>query len=630
MKLWCRTTVLILVLLLGWRACIDWRIDQMPAGSSKIDLLTAIDLKKASITVTNSGRENTEVTFASVRIGAIQTPLIFPRSLPIGKSETVEFSLPAEMVAAREPLYTEIQYSDSGITRTLLNVTAPPRPVGTIEVAVSCPQQVLDITSSATLSVPHPDDIGAEFIIPGGFSHLPAVNLPGETRFPIKNLSKHRGINSSSYVIFRSLQPAQSPPPAPKLCPVQLNAQPIPGSPRVLIIPWYYLAFIAFNGLFFATLLYRISCRRKVLTPWRVALIRWSFSIFIVGALFTLHALLPILARTAYWYLSGWSQTAAPRIAGVSAVLLPVVDWFRFDGANYDYFNDLIAQPLWVYMLTFNLLFIRYVIRPDPNTDKYWHLLMKTIGIIPGHSHLSLPGSPAPSNAQWRLAKIALLALAVKVFYFPVFSSWTIRNTVHLQQLFSTLTFHFEPVNRLIVDSLIFIDVLVFTLSYITEAPQLKNQIKSVEPTLVGWLYCIICYPPLNTWAYHSLDVPLIGQWPVATGAAHTAVLVTITVLWLIYVWATIALGTRASNLTNRGIVESGPYRYIRHPAYVSKLLVWTLSGLFLGTYNFFLVLFFWYVYTVRAWTEERHLSADPDYVEYRKRVKWWYCPRIF
>ena len=46
-----------------------------------------------------------------------------------------------------------------------------------------------------------------------------------------------------------------------------------------------------------------------------------------------------------------------------------------------------------------------------------------------------------------------------------------------------------------------------------------------------------------------------------------------------VYAWATLALGLRASNLTNRGIVTTGPYRWLRHPAYVAKNLSWWIGA---------------------------------------------------
>src|SRR3546814_13369987 len=51
-------------------------------------------------------------------------------------------------------------------------------------------------------------------------------------------------------------------------------------------------------------------------------------------------------------------------------------------------------------------------------------------------------------------------------------------------------------------------------------------------------------------------------------------------VLTAIYAWATVAFGLRFSNLTHRGILTHGPYRWTKHQAYVSKNLYWWLSTL--------------------------------------------------
>lgn len=35
-------------------------------------------------------------------------------------------------------------------------------------------------------------------------------------------------------------------------------------------------------------------------------------------------------------------------------------------------------------------------------------------------------------------------------------------------------------------------------------------------------------------------------------------------------------------------------------------------------------------VYGLRAWTEERHLSADPAYLAYKKRTPWLVFPGLY
>lgn len=99
---------------------------------------------------------------------------------------------------------------------------------------------------------------------------------------------------------------------------------------------------------------------------------------------------------------------------------------------------------------------------------------------------------------------------------------------------------------------ILFIDVFFFTFGYLLEAPFLKNTIKSVEPTLIGWAVAILCYPPFNNYIgnfiqWYSTDFPQF-----ASPAVHVAMNLSILVLMGIYSWASFALGLKASNLTNR------------------------------------------------------------------------------
>jgi protein-S-isoprenylcysteine O-methyltransferase Ste14 len=109
-----------------------------------------------------------------------------------------------------------------------------------------------------------------------------------------------------------------------------------------------------------------------------------------------------------------------------------------------------------------------------------------------------------------------------------------------------------------------------------------------------------------------------------------------------IYSWASLALGLKASNLTNRGIVSRGPYAFVRHPAYAAKNLAWWIGALpnlyFLfaaghakaTAYALFALCGWTAIYALRAITEERHLLlADNGYAQYMARVKWRFIPRV-
>ena len=151
-----------------------------------------------------------------------------------------------------------------------------------------------------------------------------------------------------------------------------------------------------------------------------------------------------------------------------------------------------------------------------------------------------------------------------------------------------------------------------------------------MEPTILGWLVCIWCYPPFNSFSFSIFDYPIVNishTWP---NWVHAIGTILISLLWGVFTWASIALGFKASNLTNRGIVDHGPYRFVRHPAYAAKLIVWYIEGFILGRYFLGILLGFTLIYVLRAWTEERHLSKDPDYMAYCRKVPRRFIPGLF
>lgn len=250
--------------------------------------------------------------------------------------------------------------------------------------------------------------------------------------------------------------------------------------------------------------------------------------------------------------------------------------------------------------------------------------------------------------------KTALLAWIVKWFFAPLMIFWliwhifSIWNNIHSSisniDLFSKefLLFFNKYFFYTFFSIILFLDVLFFTLGYLIEWNFFKNTIKSVEPTILWWLVCIICYPPFNSnlnniiWWY-STDFPQFNLFYI-----HIFMNISILVLMWIYSRASMSLGFKASNLTNRWIVVSWPYKYVRHPAYITKNLAWWIGGLpviILSIINFelwkliivFISLSAWsYIYYLRAKTEENHLSlTDKKYIDYKLKVKNMFIPFI-
>lgn len=257
------------------------------------------------------------------------------------------------------------------------------------------------------------------------------------------------------------------------------------------------------------------------------------------------------------------------------------------------------------------------------------------------------------NNSYSEKERVAFLAWVVKLFFVPLMITWLtqhifslinnwygfFQNTAMLQTNF--LWFFDGHIFWTLFSTILFFDVFFFTVGYLIEMPALKNTIKSVEPTLLGWAVAIMCYPPFNdfTWelaAWYSNDFPTFE-----TPFIHISMNLFLLLLMWVYAWASLSLWLKASNLTNRGIVTKWPYKYVRHPAYVCKNMAWfigafpmiyiaaTSDGLSLFSVLSGVALWMW-IYYLRAMTEENHLSADPDYVKYKKQVKYKFIPGIW
>ncbi len=249
--------------------------------------------------------------------------------------------------------------------------------------------------------------------------------------------------------------------------------------------------------------------------------------------------------------------------------------------------------------------------------------------------------------------RLGLLSVLLKGFFAPLMIVWLFDHTAMLitnaQVLLdiwrTAISWHafvgadtYWFVFRLIV----FVDVLFFTLGYLIELPILKNTIRSVDPTLLGWGVALACYPPFNgitssIFGWHSTEFPQYLNYP----AIHIVANLTLLGLMAIYSWSSLALNFKASNLTHRGIVSCGPYRWVRHPAYTCKNLAWWIGlgpaliiGAHTGWAETLLILgsmLGWSViYYMRAATEEDHLrSVDSTYNQYCQKVRYRFIPFV-
>lgn len=185
----------------------------------------------------------------------------------------------------------------------------------------------------------------------------------------------------------------------------------------------------------------------------------------------------------------------------------------------------------------------------------------------------------------------------------------------------------------LLFELLFVVDVQIGTVGYLFTLRPLDAHIRTANPFLAGWLAALICYPPF-VFAFMGKGGVIQYEYQTAGWGVwfegHPLLLWAwagwLAFLTAVYAWATVAFGMRFSNLTYRGVLTNGPYRFTRHPAYLSKNLFWWCSAMpFLVTGSpveairntVFLALVSG-IYYWRARTEEAHLMAeDAKYREY-------------
>ncbi|WP_096085217.1 methyltransferase family protein [Agaribacterium haliotis] len=296
----------------------------------------------------------------------------------------------------------------------------------------------------------------------------------------------------------------------------------------------------------------------------------------------------------------------------------------------------------------------KYSIKSD-RMDYGWYMLR--LIYTPLKNLLSL--SPSGLNLTNNDKKLTL-SILVKVFFAPLMTVFFfdqfphfINNVGYLSGVFwgdfwqaeqsanySHSNFNSDLYNISI--SFIFsIDVALAWCGYIVSSRWVDNQTLSTEATALGWLVCLLCYPPFQRELGLYFSPPserqlmylFEQQWLISV------FLVLMLLSYLLYMLSTLCFGVRFSNLTNRGIIRSGPYAYIRHPAYASKNFAWwflMFPALLYSAISYEVIpallqclglLLMSWLYYWRALTEERHLQADPAYRSYCQRVKYRFIP---
>jgi len=239
-------------------------------------------------------------------------------------------------------------------------------------------------------------------------------------------------------------------------------------------------------------------------------------------------------------------------------------------------------------------------------------------------------------------AKNILLFFGVKLFFIPLMIPWTVEFAIYIYHMVfvykavytSWISYFNEYLFLLITYILGFIALLYYSFGYLIESNRLNSKVKSVEPTIFGWVVTIICYPIFLTFVtriipFYTDDLAFFKNQEITF-----VVRICLLLVMSFKVWSIATLGAKCSNLTSRGIVTKGPYRWVRHPHYLAKLVVWWVTFIpALALFDYWIIgtMIFWtMIYVLRALTEENHLRSDNDYVEYCSQVKWRFIPYIY
>lgn len=319
-------------------------------------------------------------------------------------------------------------------------------------------------------------------------------------------------------------------------------------------------------------------------------------------------------------------RTTAVKLAGLwfTWAAIAAFYWgFRwYAGAQFAYYFAIISATI-PYLLLLSVAYVFFVDRRlrDPY-DELWHVGKWVLGDWKG-----IDSEKLRDYARGWFIKAFFLA-----FMFSLLPRLITDIVVPNQaDVFASLTTFVTWA----IQFMFLIDLSFATIGYVLTLRILDSHIRSTNPYASAWAAALVCYPPFAI--MHGggpLDYRTLSdgwtfwfqnhEWMLALWGAL------LLVLTAIYASATVIFGIRFSNLTHRGIITNGPYRYLRHPAYLSKNLFWWLVHVpFLSTAgyeeairNSLLLLSVNLIYFLRAKTEEKHLMTDPAYQQYSAWIK--------
>lgn len=230
---------------------------------------------------------------------------------------------------------------------------------------------------------------------------------------------------------------------------------------------------------------------------------------------------------------------------------------------------------------------------------------------------------------DWNLLKSFAVGWAIKGFFLPVMFAYLSYNMPTLGERLPEIFLGPIPAVAYLAKVLVVVELTVVVVGYTMTLRLFDAHIRSPNMFLGAWVVTMICYEPFNRVTSGRIyDFRNELNWVDVAGNYSVLMwpwMALILVAFFVWTWATAIFGLRWSNLTHRGIITNGPYKYCKHPDYVAKsCFFWLTVAPFLtaastwqGVTATVALVVVNGVYFGRARMEEKHLSEDPDYVAY-------------
>lgn len=306
-----------------------------------------------------------------------------------------------------------------------------------------------------------------------------------------------------------------------------------------------------------------------------------------------------------------------------SILLLLATYWiypYFAEGSSSDVY--MLFERIWIPLAILTPIYFWYVdgLMEDPEDD-YHAAGLFVLGLL----------SRQDRPKVWNYIRASF----VKIFFYQYILSVTLdylagMTTYDVAAVVASDAYGFIDV---FIDTVWLVDVSFACTGYFMTFRLFDSHIRTAEPTVFGWLVCLICYGTFYDMLSNSFldyeDGLFWGHW-LADGSLLKALWAAAIVVFLAtYGLGTVQFGVRFSNLTHRGIITNGPFRLTKHPQYISKNIAWWLisvpfisaSGPEEAIRHCLMLVGFNVIFYYRAKTEERHLAWDPVYIEYAEWI---------